>query len=126
MTTSILINMNFQQLEYIIALDKHKSFSKASDSCFITQATLSTMVKRLEEELDVTFSDDSFYQLVEYTAVSLMRIKNKKFIITKNPESILDINKTHFVAAKQLFKSFLGEEINLDLETKIQFDIYNY
>jgi LysR family transcriptional regulator, hydrogen peroxide-inducible genes activator len=49
--------MNLQQLEYIIALDNYKSFSKASKACFITQATLSTMVKRLEEELDVVLFD---------------------------------------------------------------------
>jgi LysR family hydrogen peroxide-inducible transcriptional activator len=49
--------MNLQQLEYIVALDKYKNFSKAAESCFITQATLSTMVKRLEEELDVVIFD---------------------------------------------------------------------
>jgi len=49
--------MNLQQLEYIVALDKQKSFSKAAESCFITQATLSTMVKKLENELDVILFD---------------------------------------------------------------------
>jgi LysR family hydrogen peroxide-inducible transcriptional activator len=49
--------MNLQQLEYILALDKFKSFSKAAESCYITQATLSTMVKKLEEELDVIIFD---------------------------------------------------------------------
>jgi len=50
-------NMNLQQLEYIVALDAHKSFSKAAESCFITQATLSTMVKKLEEELNLVIFD---------------------------------------------------------------------
>jgi LysR family hydrogen peroxide-inducible transcriptional activator len=49
--------MNLQQLEYIVALDKYKSFSKAADACFVTQATLSTMVKKLEEELDLVLFD---------------------------------------------------------------------
>lgn len=49
--------MNIQQLEYIVALDKFKNFSKAAESCFITQATLSTMVKKLEEELDIVIFD---------------------------------------------------------------------
>jgi LysR family hydrogen peroxide-inducible transcriptional activator len=49
--------MNLQQLEYIVALDKHKSFSKAAEACFISQATLSTMVKRLEDELDIIIFD---------------------------------------------------------------------
>lgn len=50
-------NMNLQQLEYIVALDKYKSFSRAAETCFITQATLSTMVKKLEEELDIVIFD---------------------------------------------------------------------
>lgn len=49
--------MNLQQLEYIIAVDRTKSFSLAAEQCFITQATLSTMVKRLEEELGVVLFD---------------------------------------------------------------------
>lgn len=49
--------MNIQQLEYIVALDELKNFSKAAEKCFITQATLSTMVKRLEEEFDTTIFD---------------------------------------------------------------------
>jgi LysR family hydrogen peroxide-inducible transcriptional activator len=49
--------MNLQQIEYIVALDRFKSFSKAADACFITQATLSTMVKKLEEELDMVIFD---------------------------------------------------------------------
>lgn len=49
--------MNIQQLQYIIALDRYKNFTKASQSCFITQATMSTMIRRLEEELDVVLFD---------------------------------------------------------------------
>ena len=50
-------DMNLQQFEYIVALDAHKSFSKAAESCFITQATLSTMVKKLEQELNLVIFD---------------------------------------------------------------------
>lgn len=49
--------MNLQQIAYIVALDKHKSFSKAAEACHITQATLSTMIKKLEEELDLVLFD---------------------------------------------------------------------
>lgn len=49
--------MNLQQIEYIVALDKYKSFSLAAEKCFITQATLSTMVKKLEEELNMVLFD---------------------------------------------------------------------
>lgn len=49
--------MNIQQLQYIIALDRCKNFTKASESCFITQATMSTMIRRLETELNVVIFD---------------------------------------------------------------------
>lgn len=49
--------MNLQQLEYIVAIDRTGSFSAAADICHITQATLSTMVKRLEEELGLVLFD---------------------------------------------------------------------
>lgn len=51
--------MNLQQLEYIIAVDKHRHFVKASEECFITQATLSMMIKKLEDELGVKIFDRS-------------------------------------------------------------------
>ena len=51
--------MNLQQMEYIIAVDKLKNFVKAAESCFITQATLSMMIKKLEEELDIKIFDRS-------------------------------------------------------------------
>jgi LysR family hydrogen peroxide-inducible transcriptional activator len=49
--------MNIHQLEYILAVDQFKSFSKAADYCHVTQATLSAMVKKLEEELDIVIFD---------------------------------------------------------------------
>ncbi len=51
--------MNLQQLEYIIAVDKLKNFVKASEACYVTQATLSMMIKKLEEELGVKLFDRS-------------------------------------------------------------------
>jgi LysR family hydrogen peroxide-inducible transcriptional activator len=51
--------MNLQQLEYIVAVDTHRHFAKAAEACFITQATLSMMIKKLEQELNVTLFDRS-------------------------------------------------------------------
>jgi LysR family hydrogen peroxide-inducible transcriptional activator len=51
--------MNLQQLEYIIAVDNQRHFAKAADTSFITQATLSMMIKKLEEELQIKIFDRS-------------------------------------------------------------------
>ncbi|MCQ2284696.1 MAG: LysR substrate-binding domain-containing protein [Bacteroidales bacterium] len=49
--------MTLQQLEYIVAVDKHRSFVQAAESCGVTQSTLSTLVQKLENELDVVIFD---------------------------------------------------------------------
>ncbi|MCB0641036.1 MAG: LysR family transcriptional regulator [Phaeodactylibacter sp.] len=49
--------MNLQQFEYIIAVDRFRSFTKAAEYCNVTQATLSAMIKKLEEELDLVLFD---------------------------------------------------------------------
>ncbi len=49
--------MTILQLEYVIAVDTHKSFTKASEHCFVTQPTLSMQIKKLEEELGVLLFD---------------------------------------------------------------------
>ena len=45
--------MTLQQLRYIIAIDEYRHFGKAAEACGLTQSTLSLMVKKLEDELDV-------------------------------------------------------------------------
>jgi len=51
--------MSLQQLEYVMALAREKSFSKAASMCFVSQATLSMMIKKLENELGVLIFDRS-------------------------------------------------------------------
>ena len=51
--------MNLQQLEYIVAVDMHRHFVKAAEHCFVTQSTLSMMIKKLEDELGVLLFDRS-------------------------------------------------------------------
>ncbi|ERM84126.1 transcriptional regulator [Rhodonellum psychrophilum GCM71 = DSM 17998] len=51
--------MTIQQLEYIIAVDKHRHFGNAAESCFVTQPTLSAQVNKLEKELGVILFDRS-------------------------------------------------------------------
>lgn len=49
--------MTLQQLEYILAVDKCRHFGKAADVCNVTQPTLSAMIGKLEEELNVKIFD---------------------------------------------------------------------
>ena len=60
--------MTIQQLYYIIAVDKFRSFAKAAEHCGVTQPTLSKMIANLEEELDVRIFDRN-NRHVETTAI---------------------------------------------------------
>lgn len=51
--------MNFNQLRYILAIDKFRSFSKAAEFCHIAQSTLSKEVQKLEKQYDIVLFDRS-------------------------------------------------------------------
>ncbi|SFU74076.1 LysR family transcriptional regulator, hydrogen peroxide-inducible genes activator [Pustulibacterium marinum] len=51
--------MTLQQLQYVVALDTHRHFVKAAESCFVAQPTLTLQVKKLEEEVHLTLFDRS-------------------------------------------------------------------
>jgi LysR family hydrogen peroxide-inducible transcriptional activator len=46
--------MNLRALQYFVKLAELKHFSKAADACFVSQPTLSTQIRKLEEELGVS------------------------------------------------------------------------
>ncbi|MEM9722613.1 MAG: LysR family transcriptional regulator [Bacteroidota bacterium] len=51
--------MNFRQLEYIIAVDKHRNFKRAAIECNVAQSTLSKEIQRLEQQFDIIIFDRS-------------------------------------------------------------------
>jgi LysR family hydrogen peroxide-inducible transcriptional activator len=72
--------MTLQQLRYIIAIDGHRHFGKAAEACGLTQSTLSLMVKKLEEELDVRIFDRDAHPVAP-TAVGRQVIDRAKVIL---------------------------------------------
>ncbi|MGR8932509.1 MAG: LysR substrate-binding domain-containing protein [Gammaproteobacteria bacterium] len=65
--------MNLRDLNYLIAVADLRSFGKAAEHCFISQPTLSTQIKKLEDELGI--------QLLERT--------NKKVLPTELGERVI-------------------------------------
>lgn len=82
--------MNFQQLEYVIALDQVKHFGEAAEKCHVTQATLSAMIIKLEDELGYRLFDRS-KQPVMTTDRGRLFIDLARNILT-NKQAMLDLN----------------------------------
>lgn len=72
--------MNIQQLEYLIAVDKYKHFGKAAQACFITQPTLSAMIQKIEDELNVKIFDRTTHP-IRTTDVGVQLIEEAKKVI---------------------------------------------
>ena len=56
--------MNLRDLRYLVALAEHLHFGRAADACFVSQPTLSTQIKKLEEQLKVTLIERSNRQVI--------------------------------------------------------------
>lgn len=97
--------MNIHQLEYILAVDQFKSFSKAADYCHVTQATLSAMVKKLEEQLDIVIFDR----------------KANPIVVTENGKEILVQAQQVVAHAQALLAS--SKSINSKIEGRLKLGI---
>ncbi|MGB0424436.1 MAG: LysR substrate-binding domain-containing protein, partial [Flavobacteriales bacterium] len=49
--------MNFQQIQYLLAVSELKHFERAAEKCFVTQSTLSTMISKFEDEIGIKVFD---------------------------------------------------------------------
>ena len=94
--------MTLQQMEYIVAVDKYRHFAKAAESCGVSQSTLSSLVQKLETELDVAIFDRNSHP-VKPTAVGeeiISRVKQvlfnaaqvKELVATRKGESVGNIS----------------------------------
>ena len=72
--------MTLQQLRYIVAIDDHRHFGKAAEAFGLTQSTLSLMVKKLEEELDVRIFDRDAHPVTP-TAMGRQIIDRAKVVL---------------------------------------------
>lgn len=78
LTKSII--MTFQQLEYIVAVEKYRHFVNAATACGVTQSTLSSMIQKLEQEIDVVIFDRSKHP-IEPTALGRQIIAQARLIL---------------------------------------------
>jgi len=82
------------QLEYIVALDTHKSFSLAADKSFVTQPTLSMQIKKMETDLGIVLFDRSKQPIVA-TEIGKLIIAQARVILSesKKIEELIQTSK---------------------------------
>lgn len=77
--------MTLQQLRYIVAIDRFRNFAKAADACDISQPTLSAMLIKLEEELDV--------RIFERTNKSVKPTTEGEKIILQAQKALMEVGR---------------------------------
>jgi LysR family hydrogen peroxide-inducible transcriptional activator len=84
--------MNVRALQYFVKLADLRHFSKAADACFVSQPTLSTQIKKLEDELGV--------QLVERSPKNIMLTQVGEEIAERARLVLSDIEQIRAVARR--------------------------
>lgn len=101
--------MNLQQLKYIMAIDRFRNFAKAADACNISQPTLSAMLMKLEEELDVRIFERS-NKMVTLTAVGEKILRQAQTVVMET-DRITEIVREEKGALSDAFSLSVGPTI---------------
>lgn len=110
--------MNIQQLEYLIAVDKYKHFGNAAQACFITQPTLSAMIQKFEDEMDVKIFDRTTHP-IRTTDVGIQLIVEAKKVMDAINELKGKANSLNNVLAGKLNLGILPTISGFILPTEI-------
>ncbi|MCE5231835.1 MAG: DNA-binding transcriptional regulator OxyR [Mizugakiibacter sp.] len=84
--------MNLRDLRYLVALAEHRHFGRAAEACFVSQPTLSTQVKKLEEELGVA--------LVERTPRKVLLTEVGREIAERAREVLNEVEQIRAIARR--------------------------
>ena len=79
--------MNLRDLRYLIALADQRHFGRAADACHVSQPTLSTQIRKLEEELGV--------QLIERAPRQVMLTPIGRDILARARRVIAEVEQMH-------------------------------
>jgi LysR family transcriptional regulator, hydrogen peroxide-inducible genes activator len=77
--------MLLRQLQYALAVETHRSFTKAADICCVTQPTLSQQIRTLEEFLNIEIFDRSEIPIIP-TEKGALILDKAKFIVEQAKE----------------------------------------
>lgn len=100
--------MNLTQLKAIVLIDLHHSLSKAAAKLFITQASLSISIKKLEEEIDCALLERSAHGVT----------------LTRKGREILEHAKIICSAVNEIYRIGQREESRLAVDVSVGVSSY--
>ncbi|HMM56954.1 MAG TPA: DNA-binding transcriptional regulator OxyR [Rudaea sp.] len=86
--------MNLRDLRYLVALAEHRHFGRAAAASFVSQPTLSTQIKKLEDELGVA--------LVERTPRKVLLTEVGREIARRAREVLNEVDQIRAIARRTL------------------------
>ena len=88
------VAMNLRDLSYLVSLAEFKHFGRAAEASFVSQPTLSTQIKKLEEELGVS--------LVERTPRKILLTEVGREIALRAREVLNEVEQIRAIARRTL------------------------
>ena len=95
--------MNLRDLKYLVAVAEHRHFGRAAEACFVSQPTLSTQLKKLEETLGVT--------LIERSNRQVMLVAEGEKIVEQAQRILAEVNI--LTAMSEQIREPMGGELRL-------------
>src|SRR5689334_3190981 len=86
--------MNLRDLRYLVALAEHRHFGRAAEASFVSQPTLSTQIKKLEDELGVA--------LVERTPRKVLLTEVGREIAQRARDVLNEVDQIKAIARRTL------------------------
>ena len=84
--------MNLRDLHYLVALAEHRHFGRAAEASFVSQPTLSTQIKKLEDELGVV--------LVERTPRKILLTETGRAIAQRARAVLSEVDEIKAIAQR--------------------------
>ncbi len=97
--------MNLRDLRYLVAVAEHRHFGRAAESCFVSQPTLSTQLKKLEETLGVV--------LFERNNRRVMLTPEGKKIVQQTQRILVEVNS--LTALSEQLRDPMGGDLRVGI-----------
>jgi LysR family hydrogen peroxide-inducible transcriptional activator len=97
--------LNLRDLRYLVAVAEHRHFGRAAEACFVSQPTLSTQLKKLEETLGVV--------LLERSNRRVMLTPEGEQIVQQTQRILVEVNS--LTALSEQLRDPLGGDLRIGI-----------